>query len=229
MLRHALSLLTILFTIFLTGCGMLPRMPLSEDSAKLDTSKPLYLMSVVVKNEYKQRYQPNIVTVILAKDSGSTKPEQRAFRMDDKGTITIETDDEEATTFLVRFSTEPIPHSVLGFRSTARAFPLTAFYFVPLHADIPKADNGVHYLGSVKAVIRERQDGEFRAGPPAPLIDQAVGGASSGTFDIEIADAYDSDIALFKKTFPALRGIEISRAILGPWDRARAQLYWEQN
>lgn len=229
MLRYAFSLLTILFTVLLTGCSIAPRMPLSEDGAKLDTSKPLYLMSVVVKNEYKQRYQPRIVNVILAKDTGSTKPEQRALRMDDKGSITIETDDEDATTYLVRFPAEPTPHSVLGFMSIARAFPVTAFYFVPLHADIPKSDNGVHYLGSVKAVIRERKDGEFRAGPPVPLIDQAVGGASSGTFDIEIADAYDSDIALFKKTFPALRDVEVNKAVLGPWDRARAQLYWEQN
>lgn len=227
-MHRALSLLTVLFFTLLTGCSIAPRMPLSEDGAILDTSKPLYLMSVVVKNEYKQRYQPRILNVMLTKNDGSNKPEHRAFRMDDRGTIAPSTDDG-STTYLVRFSTEQAPHSLVGLFSVAQAFPLSPFYFVPLHADIPKSDKGVHYLGSVKAVIRERKDGEFRAGPPAPLIDQAVGGASSGTFDIEIADAFTSDIELFKKTFAPLKDVEVNKSILGQWDRAKAQLYWEQN
>jgi hypothetical protein len=201
-------------------------MPLGKDSPNLDSSKPLFLMSVEVKNEYSKRWQPRILNVILEKDSGAGKPESVVLRMDDQGAITT---GSGSSAYLVRFPTESVPHIVRGFNSMASAFPIHGFYFVPLHVDIAKADAGVYYLGSVKAVIRERKEGEFRAGPIIPLIDQSVAGASGGTFDIEITDVYESDVALFRKTFPALKDVEIKKAVLPKWDRAKAQLYWEQN
>lgn len=90
-------------------------------------------------------------------------------------------------------------------------------------------DNGVFYLGQVNAVVRERQGNEFRAGPPIPLIDQAVIGASGGTFDIEIVDAQARDEALFRERFPALKDATIRKAMLPGFDRARAQKWWEEH
>ena len=201
-------------------------MPLAEESPNLDSSKSLFLMSVVVKNEYKERWQPRILNVILEKDGTAGKPEAIVLRMDNKGTITPESG---VSTYLVRIPAESVPHTVRGFNSMASAFPVHGFYFVPLHAGLAKSEGGVHYLGSIKAVIRERKEGEFRAGPVIPLIDQAVAGASGGTFDIEITDVYESDVALFRNTFPALKDVEIKKAVLPKWDRAKAQLFWEQN
>jgi len=77
--------------------------------------------------------------------------------------------------------------------------------------------------------VRERQGNEFKAGASIPLIDQAVVGASGGTFDVEISDQFATDEALFRDKFVALKDIEIRKAILPPFDRAKAQKWWEDN
>ena len=225
-MRQLISLLVLSASSIFAGCASVPYMPLAENQPIVDSSKPLFLMSVVLKNEYKERWQPRVLNVILEKDGEAGKPQVVVFRMDASGTVTPESG---SSTYLVRFPAEPVPHTIRGFNSMASAFPIHGFYFVPLHASLAKAEGGVYYLGSVKAVIRERKDGEFRAGPLIPLIDQAFAGASGGTFDIEIADAYEADIALFRKTFAALKDVEIKKAVLPKWDRAKAQLFWEQN
>ena len=227
-MRHLLSLLAAVFVAVLTGCASAPYMPLADETTKVDATKPLYLLSVSIKNDYRQRWQPRVMNVILDKDLASGKQEPIVFRMDSKGVIAAETDNA-TTTYLVRFSADSFPHSVRGFNTVASAFPIHGFYFVPLHAALPRADSGVHYLGAVKAVLRERKDNEFRAGPVIPLIDQAIAGASGGTFDIEIFDSYATDVELFKKTFSALRNVEVKKSLLPKWDRAKAQLIWEQN
>jgi hypothetical protein len=227
-MRRLLVVLSLVAASLITGCAMAPYMPLSEEGAKLDQTKPLYLMSVTLKNDYKERWQPRVLNVILSKENGTAKPDQIVFRMDSKGTIAAQTDKDQ-TTYLVRFVTENSPHTVLGFNAMASAFPVHGFYFTPLHSSIPAAAGGVYYLGAVKAVVRERKENEFRAGPVIPLIDQAVAGASSGSFDIEIGDAYGADIELFKKTFAPLKDMEIQKAVLPKWDRTKAQLFWEKN
>jgi hypothetical protein len=78
-------------------------------------------------------------------------------------------------------------------------------------------------VGHVWATVRERQDNEFKAGPVVPLIDQAVAGASGGTFDVETTDEFATDEAAFRSKFPALAGVEMAKAILPGFDRNKAQ------
>ena len=85
----------------------------------------------------------------------------------------------------------------------------------------------MYYIGHVQAVVRERKDGEERAGPVIPLIDQAVVGASGGTFDVTISDAWATDEALFKSTFPALARVSIEKKLLVPHDPAKVKSRWE--
>jgi hypothetical protein len=210
-----------------TACASLP-MPLAEGAPKMDSSKPLYLMSVRVNNEYKPRWKPDVLSVLLDAREGGAKPERLAFRMDDKGRVSSFSEGGSVT-YLLRFTADNPAYTLRGLNAMSSAFPFLGTYFVPLHADLPSATAGAHYLGAVNAVIRERRDNEFRAGPVVPLIDQAVAGASTGTFDIEITDAYERDVALFKKTFTALDGVEIQKALLPPWSRSEAQMYWERN
>ena len=227
-MRRLLSFAVVFLAAALSGCGTFMLMPLSEDAPQREATKPLYLMSVVVKNEYKPRWAPQVLDVVLSKNSGAEKPETTAFRMDTLGTVEPETEDG-LTTYLVRYTAEPEEHTVVGFNSMAFAFPFTGGYFVPLHAAVPKGAPGVYYLGAIRAVLRERQEGEFRAGSVIPLIDQAAAGASSGTFDVTVSDHYEHDVALFKKRFAALDGLDVKKAVLPAWDRAKAQLYWEKN
>jgi len=210
-----------------TACASLP-MPLAEGAPKVDPSKPLYLMSVRVNNEHKPRWKPDVLGVLLDARGGVAKPEQVAFRMDGKGRVVSPAEDGSVT-YLLRFTVDSAAYTLRGLNAMSAAFPVLGTYFVPLHSELPSATAGAHYLGAVNAVIRERRDNEFRAGPVVPLIDQAIAGASTGTFDIEITDAYERDVALFKKTFTALDGVEIQKAVLPPWSRNDAQTYWEKN
>ena len=61
------------------------------------------------------------------------------------------------------------------------------------------------------------------------MIDQAVSGASTGTFHIDIKDAFDADIKAFREAFPVLKGMPIHKALLPPWDRSKAQSAWEKS
>lgn len=227
-MRRFFAAFALVIAALASGCSAL-HMPLSDDAAKHDPSKPLYLMSVSIKNDYKKRWQPDVLNVFLQADNGAAKAEERIFRMDKKGRIEPLSDDGSVRTYLVRFTAEGSPHIVRGFTAMGSAFPVHGVYFAPLHSPLPLSAGGAYYLGSVKAVIRERKGTEFRAGPVIPLIDQAVAGASTGTFDIEITDAYAEDMVLFRKTFAELQGVDIQKAVLPAWNRAVAQEYWDKN
>jgi hypothetical protein len=227
-MRRLLAPFLILAAMLASGCTSLPYMPLTEDGAKVDPAKPIYLMSVVLRNDYKLRWQPKVLNIQFSRQNGTAPLEYMAFRMDDKGTIAGPSE-SDSKTYLIRFIADGPNHTILGINAMASAFPSHGFYFVPLHAQIAAGPAGVYYLGSVKASVRERQGNEFRAGPAIPLLDQAITGASTGTFDIQISDDYATDVALFRKTFDSLQDVDIAKAVLPPWDRAKAQLYWEQN
>ncbi|WOD16795.1 hypothetical protein [Paraburkholderia kirstenboschensis] len=72
----------------------------------------------------------------------------------------------------------------------------------------------------------ERKDGELRAGPVIPLIDQAATGFSGGTWNISVSDQFDADVAEFKKDFPALTNASIEREVLPAWDKQKATDWW---
>ena len=99
----------------------------------------------------------------------------------------------------------------------------------PLHALIPPYSNGIFYLGHVSQTVRERSGNEFRAGPLEPRVDQFLSGFSDGTFDVEIEDLYDDDIAALHTLEPIFSTLAIQPRILLPFDRKQAQHRWEEN
>lgn len=95
----------------------------------------------------------------------------------------------EGSSYLLRMEElEPGEYVIRGLTRLGRAFPINGFFFAPVHAELTSAEPGVFYLGHIEATVRECKDNEFKAGPSIPLLlDQAIAGASGGTFDIEIA------------------------------------------
>ncbi len=89
---------------------------------------------------------------------------------------------------------------------------------MPLYKKISLDEKQFIYFGHVDAVVvdRSRKD-QLRAGPVIPLIDQAVVGASTGTFEIDIKDNYDDDIKFLREKFSYLSDIEIVNMTLSPW------------
>jgi hypothetical protein len=61
------------------------------------------------------------------------------------------------------------------------------------------------------------------------LIDQAVTGISNNTFEVSIMDASQEDLADFRSQFPALRKADITTMILPPFDRNKAQYWWDHH
>ena len=55
------------------------------------------------------------------------------------------------------------------------------------------------------------------------MIDQAVGGASGGTFDVVVSDKWDSDKKKFTSKFPVLNSVEVKKSILPAFDRLKVQ------
>lgn len=128
-------ILSLALFVTLGGCASAPFMPLADSDPKADASPPLYLMTVTVKNAYKERWQPNILNVILTKNSEGGKPESRVFQMDPKGTIAAKTEGE-STVFLVRLRASDSFNTLTGMNAMASAFPIHGFYFLPARVKV---------------------------------------------------------------------------------------------
>src|SRR5262249_36780236 len=108
--------------------------------------------------------------------------------------------------YLISVGLPPGKYKLIEIRSLNRKFLISAVSSIPMNSAFELAPGSMIYLGRVEAVVRERKDeGELRAGPMIPLIDQSVAGFSGGTFHIQILDNYDVDLASFREKYPALR------------------------
>lgn len=219
---------SILFAIVLSGCANAP-MAFQKDTDRLTAkSKPVFLMTVTLKNLYRTSSQPRLLAANVEKADAKGAGSSISFAMDDIGRN--ETDDAKTgNSYLLRMELDAGRYEVRGLTSFSRSFPIIGNFFTPLHSPLESKETGVFYLGHVSATVRERQGNEFKAGASIPLIDQATVGASGGTFDVVITDEFATDEAAFRSKFPALAGITISKAVLPAFDRAKAQKWWESH
>jgi hypothetical protein len=219
----------LLLSLLMTGCATRTPMAFANDADRLTAqSQPVYLMTVNIKNSYRTSYQPKLLVVNVEKPGAKEAADRLNFTMDDKAKN--ESDAPSiGNTYMLRMGLDAGRYEIIGLTSMARSFPVNGIFFTPLLASIEVAGPGVFYLGHVSATVRERQGQEFRAGPPIPLIDQAVAGASGGTFDVVVSDEWARDEAGFRAKFPALAQVTVQKAVLPAFDRAKAQKMWEAN
>ncbi len=222
-----LALAALSLSFVLVGCATRSQMPFQNDSDRLtEKSKPVYLMTATIKNTYRTSFQPNLLVVHVEKPDAKEAADRLNFVIDDKAkneTNSVAT----GNNYLLRFELEPGHYEIRGLTSLKNSFLINGAFFAPMHSTFESKDAGVFYLGHVAATVRERQGNEFKAGPLLPLIDQAVVGASGGTFDIEITDQFATDEPVFRAKFPALANVKITKAILPSFDRNKAQQWWE--
>jgi hypothetical protein len=217
--------------LLMGGCASQQTMPWG-DGAAAPAGQAVVLMSVTLRNAYKDRYQPELSAVLVQREDVTPQPAPLVFPTDARAALPAPAAAAASApaggTWLVRLALEPGRYTLRSLAALGRAFPAIGHFSVPLHAPLQvAAGGGVHYLGAIDATVRERVGDEFRAGPVIPLLDQALAGASGGTFDVVISDRYDRDLALFRQTFAALGSQPVSRAVLPPFDRARAQAWWQ--
>lgn len=222
-------LITLFIALGLSGCATPTKMAFQDETEKVSEKRnPIFLMTATLKNIYKTSFQPQLLVVHVEKPGAKEKADRLNFTMDEKAKN--ETDSSESgNNYLLRLELAPGEYEIRGLSSRASKFPIHGFFFTPIHSSIESKEPGVFYLGHVNATIRERNGNEFKAGASIPLIDQAVVGASGGTFDVEITDQWSTDEASFLSKFPALAAVTVKKAVLPPFDRAKAQQWWESN
>ncbi len=185
-------------------------------------------MTTTLKNNYRTSHQAKLIVVNVQKVGAKDRADRVNFTIDDSARR--ESDSAElGNSYFLGMKLGPGEYTIEGLTSMNRSFPTVTMFFAPLHTDLTVDKPGIYYLGHVDATVRERKGDEFKAGPSIPLIDQAVGGASGGSFDIDISDQWETDEAVFIAKFPALKGVTVTKAIMPPFDRAKAQEWWEKH
>ena len=228
MLSKLIATTSVAMVLLLSGCATPTKMAFLEDTDQVSKTKPIFLMTATLRNSYRTSFQPKLIVVNVERAVVKGAEDRINFTMDKKAKN--ESDSAVVgSSYLLRMELEPGEYVICGLTSLGRSFPINGFFFAPVHAKLTSAEPGVFYLGHVEATVRERKDNEFKAGPSIPLIDQAIAGASGGTFDIEISDQWEKDGPKFLAKFPVLTGIAVQKRILPAFDRVVAQQWWEAN
>lgn len=227
-ISRLLSLVVLASAVLVTGCATSTKMAFEDESEKLTAaSNPVFLMTTTVKNTYKN-YQPKMFIARVEKNGGKEVADKLLFPIDNAGKIES-ANDKSGNTYLLRFQLSAGEYEFVNILGQASSFPIRGTFIVPIHASIKSNAPGVYYLGHAEAVIRERAGNEFKAGPSIPLLDQAVSGASGGTFDVTFTDQWDAYEKTFRAKFKALEGIQVKKTILPAFNREKAQKWWENN
>ncbi|MFZ6862781.1 hypothetical protein ACO0K7_09110 [Undibacterium sp. Ji67W] len=215
----------ILAASFLTGCATVNEMAFDKKSTSLDTSqKSVVLMTVEVSRSDNSRFVPEPNVVRLDIPGVPDKAGHQNFKINKESDF-VATNDHKI--YLIRMALPPGTYRLDDVTGFARAFPINGMFMVPLYVNFTVQPNSVTYVGRVNAQLRSRKDGEFRAGPVVPLIDQAAAGMSGGTWDISIDDLAESDIETFRSNFPVLSNLKIEKIILPAFDRQLVQDMWD--
>lgn len=212
--------------MLLSGCATVNQMALKQGDKTLDLNgKGLALMSLTVANHYKPDYQPKVFVVQVETPHAKSKKDRQNFKIDADGTIVT----THGPRYLARMALTPGHYIIRGAMCMYKSLFITAFCEMPIQEDIDIKANQVSYLGRVAGTIRKSHGDELHAGSALPLIDQAVTGFSSGTFDVKISDRRKEDMKLFRKFFPALDNTPIQMAIMAPFDRERAKIWFDSD
>nr|HPH60962.1 serine/threonine-protein kinase [Candidatus Syntrophosphaera sp.] len=70
--------------------------------------------------------------------------------------------------YLASLALSPGRYHLEGISGIAAAFPFVGNFFIPVVADFEVEEDSVSYFGHVAAIMRERREGEFRAGAVIP-------------------------------------------------------------
>lgn len=212
------------------GCATPLKMDVNKEAKSLDlTQKSVVLMTGRFSNPLKKTggYQPQAFVVNVEKEIVKGSEDRLNFLVDAEGTVI----EPQETRYLFRMTLPPGKYVIRGITGFAGVFPIRGNFFLPLHAEINVTPKSVVYVGEIHGKVRPRDEkiNEFRAGPVVPLIDQSVTGFSVGTWDVNINDAYDQDVTKFKREFSVLTPVSVDKQMLPPFDRKKAQKWWEDN
>jgi hypothetical protein len=209
-------------------------MPFQSGSDVPSERKGVFLMTATLKNSYRPSMELDLTFVQVCQKGATDSSACVVFRVDDKAKPTTG-GAEGGNRYFFRMQLERGEYEISVLHGWGGYGFFGDPFVVPIHAEVKSSGTGVSYLGHVAVTMRERKTGEFRAGPPVfvwglgGLMMAAATDLNSygGTFDVEITDQSEHDIASFMNRFAALRGAGIQVSILPTFDRAKAQRRWE--
>jgi hypothetical protein len=229
MLFRIIAGASLTLALLFSGCATEKGMAvLDTPAAGSQSSKPVYLMTVTLRNTFVPAYQPRLATVRLQKKLANGNSTLVLVQPD----LQARFESNSATTgcsYLLRMELEPGVYTLLGLSCLGQSMYTNGTFYVPIQARLLPSAPGFFYLGHIEATVRERKKNEFRAGPLLPSQEQSVTGASSGTFDVEITDQWETDSVKFETKFSALKGVNVQKDVLPPFNRARIQQWWDTN
>ncbi len=225
-MRYARVLTGMLLVAVLSGCATTMKTAMDKKTEKINVGEDaVFLLTAELSNDYKPSYQPDAMVLNVETPDANSSEQRFNYMVDEDGTVKKETGNK----YVFRGRLKPGKYVIRGIAGTKASFPVMGTFYMPLHCEFEAKKGQVSDLGKVIAKIRERQGYEFRAGPVTPLIDQAVTGFSGGTFDIQVVASNDTDTRWMKSLFPALRTVDVVPATLPPFDRQKAQKWWEDH
>lgn len=213
------------FLLLLTGCATPMKMALQRQTERLELAgNSLLLMHLRLRNEHTPDYPPRPFYMSIEAPGADEKSEKLNYVFDTDGVVTT----SEAGDFLLRMSVPPGDWIIQGVVGMSHSYIAPGNFFMPLRAPIHVEQQAeIVYLGRVEGTMRTRDAGEFRAGSLIQPLDQQVIGYADATFEVTISDAFEEDMALMRRYFPALTGATVERRVLPAFDREQAQRLWE--
>ncbi|MGI0118270.1 hypothetical protein [Zooshikella sp. RANM57] len=215
-LRKILTGSLIVSLLFLTGCATRKDAAFTDDTTNVDTSKEsVAFFTLKISNKNNIAYQPYVHSLIVFEDK--EKDNNRfSFAVEDP----YKEVESQYNEYIVSFQVKPGKYILTDLIARGGWFPIMGVFSTPLSKSITIPDNKVIYLGHMDAkIIDKTKDDELRAGPLLPLVDQAIIGASTGTFKIKITDRYDQDIKLVQKKYSYLNDLPVENMTLSEWEQ----------
>jgi hypothetical protein len=210
--RRVLALLAALITVAAAGCASVRPMALGGSAAPALNGASLVLLTIRVSNQFRPAYPPDAKYILIG--TAGTPREILSFRLD----AAYRQGANGVNEYLVSLELPPGSYRLREVFGSSGRFPIRGVFVVTVFLPFTVEPNTVTYLGRLEATVRERtSEREYRAGPPVPIIDQAVTGFAEGTFDVRIADGYAEDLAAFHARYPALAAHAVRKALLPPW------------
>lgn len=205
------------FAFLLGGCATMKPPALSSKTNTIDVSnESIALLTVKIANDYKTSYQPNIKYIFVWSDVEIDR-KKFSFSVDEK----YKEVENSFNEYLISFQLPPGKYKLRELFAQSGIFPVIGTFSVPVYSSFSIEPYKIIYLGHIEATIKERTDDKMlRAGPVIPLIDQAVTGASGGTFVVTITDLFEDDIKLFQQKFPYLAQHKVDNCTLPEWTPA---------
>jgi len=201
-------------------------MALTKGHSDIDvTKKSIALISARISNQYKPKYQLDIVTTYICPTSQTDCSESGDGIYKTNSYNRIKSMEEGFNEYLLSFELKSGAYNLDSMGAIYQSVLVTGGGIVPLKFNLDIRPNSVIYLGHLDIVMRERKnESEIRAGRIYPLIDQSTIGTSSGTFDVAVEDKFEEDVKLFISEYPALQKVRIEKALLPQWTRPKNEL-----